>query len=390
MAPAAGLIAVLLAASPAHAITFGEKVVTADPLAGSGCTTPTSKTSFSSTDARVWVWLSFSGAVDGDTVEWRWFDPSNAQYFTATFTITFDGDGCAWGSIDVAGHPAATLPGQWKTEVYLSGALATTATFTISAPPPPSGGGAAHLEFFTNEQILVPWGFVQLGYRIKSFQPGVPVDLYVAMLLDGGGPQCISPELVFTSGGPAVASALSLANMETTIVDGFLPAGFEAITSAAYGILVAAGTSPGDPANWVSNLAVLDLAMGTLSFEQRRVIAERGNPNAYVIQFFHDTAQRVETWLYWSGLGPVVQFINGRRLARDDENERAAASVVTPPVFYDPGRFGPATSPAEIRALLGDPDRVVTSPSGAQTWFFEDSRMSVTVRGGVIRQIEAH
>jgi hypothetical protein len=390
IAPIAGLIALLLAAGPAHAITFGETIVTADPLAGSGCATPTPKTTFSPSDARVWVWLSFSGAVNGDTVEWHWYDPSDAPYTTATFTITFDGDGCAWGWIDVAGQPAATLPGQWETDVYLSGALATTATFSISAPPPPSGGGAAHLEFFTNEPILVPWGFVQLGYRIKSFQPGVPVDLYVAIVLDGGGPQCIGPELVFASGGPAVASGVPLANLEDAIADGFLPAGFDAIASAIYGVLVAAGTSPGDPANWLSNLAVLDLEMGTLSLEQLLVIAERGNPNAYVIQFFHETAQRVETWLYGSGLGRVVQFVNGRRLAADDDDERAAASVVTPPVFFDPGRFGPTTSPAEIRALLGDPDRVVTSPAGAQTWFFEDSDMSVTVRNGVVRQIEAH
>jgi hypothetical protein len=386
----AGLLALLLAGTSARAITLGEHVVTADPLAGSGCATPTAKSTFSATDARVWVWLSFSGAVDGDTVEWRWFDPSDAQYLTATFTVTFTGDGCAWGWIDVAGQPAATRPGQWRTDVYLDGALATTAAFTIAPPPPPSGGGAAHLDFFTNEQILVPWGFVQLGYRIKSFQPGVAADLYVAMLLDGGGPQCMSPELVFASGGPAVVSGLALANMEDAIVDGFLPAGFDAITSSLYGVLVAAGTSPGDPANWLSNLAVLDLELGTLSLEQRRVLAERGNPNAYVIQLFHDTAQRVETWLYESGIGPVVQFINGRRLVRDDDDERAAASVVTPPVFYDPGRFGPTTTPAQIRALLGEPARVVTSPSGAQTWFFEDARMSVTVRGGLIRQIEAH
>jgi hypothetical protein len=186
-------------------------------------------------------------------------------------------------------------------------------------------------------------------------------------------------------------TGLPLANTQAAIADGFLPAGFNTVSGAVYGVLVAAGTSPGDPANWVSNLAVLDLAMETLSLDQILLIAERGNPSAYVIQFFHDTAQRVETWLYdGGGLGQVFQFINGRPVARDDDHERASASVVAPAVFWDPGRFSPTTSPAEIRALLGEPDRVVTSPAGAQTWFFEDSHMSVTVHNGVVRQVEAH
>jgi hypothetical protein len=237
--------------------------------------------------------------------------------------------------------------------------------------------------------VLVPWGFFQLGYRIRSFQPGLPVDVHVAMLR--GDPQCIAPELVFTTSLPAVAANVPLANTEAVVADGFLPAGLDELASQVYGVLVAAGTSPGDPANWVSNLAVLDLAMGTLSADQLDLISARDNPQAYVVQLFHDTKQRVETWIYdGGGPGRIFQFVNGRPIPRDDENERATATVAAPPVVFDPGRFGPATTPAQVRALLGDPDHVVPGSAGTQLWVFDDSQMSVTVQNGLVRQIEAH
>lgn len=396
----AGLLLGLAVATDASAIALGTAVPTANPLVGSGCATPAAKSSFAATDAGAFVWLAFTGAASGDTVEWRFFDPSDALHTESLFTVDFDGDGCAWSQLLIAGQPAALLPGQWTVDVHLNGAFATTVTFSIAGgattttttlPPSPSGSGAARLDFVTNEQVLVPWGYVRLGYRLRSFQPGIPVDVHVALLRDGGGPQCIAPELVFATALPPVAANVALANLEAAVVDGFLPAGFDDVASKVYGVVVGAGTSPADPANWLSNLAVLDLAMGALSADQLDLIAARGNPQAYVVQLFYDTKQRVETWIYdGGGLGRIFQFVNGRPVARDDDDERAAATAGGPPVFFGPGRFGPATTPAEVRALLGDPDRVVAGAAGTQLWVFEDAQMAVTVQAGLVRQIEAH
>lgn len=382
----------------AFAISIDRLVMTADPLIDSGCTTPVAKTSFSPNDDRAYVWINVVNAVVGDVTEFRWFDPNNSSHLTAQYTFTFAGTGCVWAWVEIQGQPAASLPGQWRVDVYLNGSLASTGNFAITGglpPPPQSVAGAAYLELSVNDQLLVPWTHMDLGYRIKSFQPGRHVDLYVALLLGGGtGEQCISPDRVFASVQPFV-SDLALENTQGTISAGHLPGRVLPVRMTVYGVLVAHGVSPADPNNWISNLAALDLLMGTLSSRQHEVLAERGNPKAYVIQFFYDTEQRIETWRYdGGGVGQVFQFINGRPVTRgggeNDDLERARAHAATPATFFGPGRFGPGTTPAEIRALLGDPDRVLPGSPGTQAWVFKDNGITVTVENGVIRQIVAH
>jgi hypothetical protein len=53
---------------------------------------------------------------------------------------------------------------------------------------------------------------------------------------------------------------------------------------------------------------------------------------------------------------------------------------------------GPLPPPprADVRALLGDPDRIVRGSPGTQAWVFKQSGITVTVENGVIRQIVAH
>src|SRR6185295_17659323 len=170
--------------------------------------------------------------------------------------------------------------------------LVSDASIARAAPTP--APRAAQLQFTVNEQFLVPWGYENLGYSIKSFQPGLRVDLYFALLQ--GGRECIAPEMIFTSPPPASASDLALSDSHTVLTEGYLPAQLPSRTMTLYCVLVPHGVSPADSANWVSNLAALDLAMGTLSSAQRDVLAARGNPDTYLIQFFHDTQQRLETW----------------------------------------------------------------------------------------------
>jgi hypothetical protein len=382
-----GLVVGCLAVGRADAISIDEHVTTLDPRPASACATPTARTSFATTDADAFLWLHLADVASGDQVEWRWFSPGNAPYATSQYAPTFTGSGCAWSAIVIPGTGAATLPGQWRVDVYLDGALATTSTFTIVAPSPPPAGRAAQLSFSANEQTLVPWAYEDLRYKVKAFQPGLHVDVYLALREGGSGTPCPAPETAFTSTLAPFATDVPLANTQAAITAGFLPDQLGRLTMTLYGVLVAHGKSPADPANWVSNLAALDLAMGPLSSRQLQVLAERGNPQAWVVQFLRDSRRRIETWTYPGG---VFQFINGSTLATGGENQRASASTPTPPTAYDPGRFQPGTTPVQIRGLLGDPDRVVSKPSGVQAWIFKRNRMTVTIQNGVVREIAAY
>ncbi len=385
------LAASLLLTGTAFSFTIDNQVSTGDPLASSSCTTPATKTSFRADDDSAYLWLHAVNITAGDTVEWRWSSPNNAPYTTASYQFPFGGTGCAWAGIIIKGQTAATLPGQWKVDVYVNNVFAATANFSI-APSAPLGGGAAHLEFAVNDQLLVPWGYVNLAYRLKSFQPGLHVDLYLGLLLGDGSPQCVSPDMVFASGLSPFANDLALSNSEAVITAGHLPPQVNPFSLTLYGVVVGHGLSPADSANWVSNLAAMDLAFGPLSSDQLDVLAERGNPQAYVIQFFRDQEQRIESWVYdGGGLGQVFQFVNGRRLASDNaDTERAADSASSSATFFGPGRFVPTTTPAQIRALLGDPDRVLTKSPQLAVWFFTTNRITVTVENGAVSRVEAY
>jgi hypothetical protein len=356
------------------------------------------KTSFGPNDDRAYLWVEVVNAAVGDTVQWRWFAPNGSPYATSQYTFTFAGNGCAWAWIDISGQPAATLLGKWRSDVYLNGALAVGAEFSIGTTPGPAptvGVGAAHLEFPVSDQFLVPWGYVRLSYRIKSFQPGLRADLHLALLVEGEGSECVGPDLVFASGLPAFATDLALSDMQGVVIERQLPAHMSPVVSTLYGVLVARGMSAADPENWISNLAALDLQLGTLSRRQHELLAKRGHPSAFRIEFDHTAERRLETWTYrGGGLGQVFHFENGRPLrAGEDEEKRRSSSPAgaRSGTLYSPGRFSPTTSVQEIRALVGDPDHVLPgSRPGVQQWVYDEARITVTLSGGTISAIEAY
>jgi hypothetical protein len=381
---AGALAAVLAGGPPAGAITAVDQVATGNPLANTGCTRPSSKTFYRPGDATAFLWISFTGALEDDVAEWRWFAPDGSLYVTSDFPIGFDGDGCAWSGINIDGQRAADLRGEWRVDFYFNDTLARSARFTIDTVPPP-GPGAAHLDLLANDQALVPWGQVHLGYRVQSFRSGLPVDLYVA-LLPTDGTQCVSPDLVFAPGLAPEAAGVALANTQGVIETGRLPAHVDGRTATLYGVLVRAGTSPTDPANFVSDVAALDLVFANLSSTQDAVIAALGNPLAYVISFDHARRRRLETWRYPGGVH--FQFLNGGAVgdAPPVESLTGAGSRAT---GWDPGRFSPAMTATDLRNLLGDPSRVVSGATAArQAWIFGDAGITVTLDAGVVVQVE--
>jgi hypothetical protein len=371
----------------ARAITAGAHVVTADPMADTQCSTPAATSSFLPTATAAYLWFEANGAKVGDVAEWRFFGPGGAPYVNDTITFDFDGDGCAWLGINIAGQQAASLPGAWRVDLYLNGVFVVSADFSIAGTKA-AGGGAAHLAFAINEQVLVPWAYVNLSYRIQSFKPGLPVDLHLVLLPAGAGTPC-ADDAIFSSMLPPFAGDLTLSNTQTTILAGYLPGQVAPFTMKLYGVLVGRGASPADPANWVSNLAVLDLAFANLSSRQAEILARQGNPQAFIVGFDHVRQERSETWFYRGGaLGDLFHFVNGAAVGNGESAGHDHADGGTPTPF-DPGKFTPSTTTTQLRNLLGDPDHIVRGAAGRRTWIFDHARITVVIDNGVITQVGA-
>jgi hypothetical protein len=120
-----------------YAMSVDQHLITDDPKANTGCTTPTAKTTFTPTDSSAYSWVLGSGALpSGDSLTWNWYAPDNSLYASYPLAVNIAGSFCAYSWIDINGQATANKLGQWRVEIYNGITLAATDTFTISGPPP--------------------------------------------------------------------------------------------------------------------------------------------------------------------------------------------------------------------------------------------------------------
>ncbi|HEX8998978.1 MAG TPA: LamG-like jellyroll fold domain-containing protein [Blastocatellia bacterium] len=115
------------------ALTLVDHLTTAGPISTTSCSLPPPKANFASTEARVYHWFYVLNPQAGDLMRWEFVQPNGTIYNTSSRTNNFNGDTCAWAWIDIAGQPAATLPGAWQVRAYWNDALLTTDSFNILA-----------------------------------------------------------------------------------------------------------------------------------------------------------------------------------------------------------------------------------------------------------------
>lgn len=104
----------------------------------STCTAPPRVYTFQPTDSVAYSWTYVSGVRSGDSVRWEWYMPNGTLYTTATYTLTFTGNGCFWAGIYIAGYPPASTPGNWSVRVFYNGAQIVTESFTITGSTGPT------------------------------------------------------------------------------------------------------------------------------------------------------------------------------------------------------------------------------------------------------------
>jgi hypothetical protein len=86
-------------------------------------------TMFTSTDGWAVCWTKAASEAIGRRIEFRFYDPSGGRYFVTERTA----DRYNWGYIHVAGWRAATLQGQWRVDVYVSGEFQLSVPFHIGS-----------------------------------------------------------------------------------------------------------------------------------------------------------------------------------------------------------------------------------------------------------------
>jgi tetratricopeptide (TPR) repeat protein len=90
---------------------------------------------FSSTDSKVYSWLSL-GNVGAGKIEWMWYSPKGNLYQTDSVDIPTP-SGAYWSSynvwdhIDIAGNIPAELPGNWYVDISQDGQKLLTERFTM-------------------------------------------------------------------------------------------------------------------------------------------------------------------------------------------------------------------------------------------------------------------
>lgn len=148
--------------SGGSALSVLEHVTTTGPIA-QGCATPTPKTAFVTTDQRAYQWTRVSGATVGDVVRVDFLQPNGSVYFTTNITLNFNGFGCFWAWIDIAGANAAGLPGNWQARAYYKDVLVATDNFAINRSATAAGalalsalphGGAGQSRCAPDQQSL--------------------------------------------------------------------------------------------------------------------------------------------------------------------------------------------------------------------------------------------
>ena len=96
---------------------------------------PTAKTSFASTDNKVWFVVTYTGGNAGDNFSVEWLEPNGRLYATNNFTqAKIGGSYCYDFFIGVAGFPPAGIAGTWSVQLLWNSTVISTAHFTISGP----------------------------------------------------------------------------------------------------------------------------------------------------------------------------------------------------------------------------------------------------------------
>ncbi len=167
-----------------------------------GCISPAAKFNFVPTDARAYQWTYFSGANVGDAVKLDYIKPDGTPYGSDQRILDRGGDVCVWSWIDIAGAPAASLPGSWQMRFFYNGEQILAENFTITVNPVVSVSAASFAPEIAVESIVAAFGSSLAPATAQATTPPLPTSLAGVTLKvrDSSGAENPAP-LFFVSPG---------------------------------------------------------------------------------------------------------------------------------------------------------------------------------------------
>ena len=69
----------------------------------------------------------------GDLVRWEWTAPDGSLQKTTHLVVDFQGRGCVWDGMSIAGDESDPMPGDWQVRVIVNSVALATASFNVAA-----------------------------------------------------------------------------------------------------------------------------------------------------------------------------------------------------------------------------------------------------------------
>jgi hypothetical protein len=321
-------------ANSAYAISLSDHVITENFQSDTTCTKPVEKSSFKTTDSKVYSWVHLLNASPFDRVTWRWINPDNSVYATTPWTVGVQGSTCAAAWMGIAGQPAASMTGTWKTEIYMGNILAATDTFSIGVP---EQAAVPKVTFSPPESESLMGGEVfDLVFQIESST----TPMVTTFSMSYNGSDITQTFFAWLNSGFVKVSVNG--NLITVTFPGIsLPSGLNNVS-------VTVGNPNGTTtATWSMNMT---LPKYTPSATQNDILNTYGNPDYLSILFNTDQLRREETWTY-VGLGKMYLFWDGVKVG--EKSVGIDTTLYMNPPMMDPTYFTDKTTLADLTTMFG-------------------------------------
>jgi hypothetical protein len=375
------IFAVILFASAnsVYAISLSDHVITDDPKIGSVCIAPTPKTSFKTTDSKVYCWVLLSEASPQDQLLWKWIDPDNLVYVSVPWTSSDFGSICVASWMGISGQPAAKKAGSWKTELYVGNSLAATDTFTIGVQEQPS---LPKVRFSPSETEPFMGGeMFDLVIHIESST--TPLVNSFSMFYNDVD---ITPTFFAWLDAGIILVAINGNLIDVTFPNISLPSGLHKIS------VIVGNPNGSTTANWTMDMTTPKYS---LSAVQKDLINKNGNPDYLSILFNSDHQRREETWTY-AALGKMYLFWDGVQVG--EKSVGIDVNLYANPPLIDSSLFTDKTTLADIIKLFGSnytvTDASIADPELAdlnfKNFYFKDKGVLASFVGNQLAVVQTN